>query len=182
MAVQVVPASEVSRDNDDLGSLAQTKLSRRLDESSPPRTKKVIKVEAENQTEMNFGVVPVEMEKHKNKNCFTLNVIPSKNFFFDISDLADRIRKSGIMRSKRSESRIRLNFLYSNSANRNQAGSVASSTEEKVETNSVSSNDSLHPLKDFSMSYEPPFFFDYKGKHFGGSSTISRRSSVASKA
>lgn len=182
MAVQVFPASEKfssKRYNVDATEFNKNdiKLTRsKVRRKKPFPSQKVVKVEAGNQTELNLEEFQPESQTRKTKRCFTLNLIPSNDFFFNISDLAERIRKSGVVKTKRSPQKT---DFVSNDLNLNEK--IANVSVEKLETESVKSNDSLQPIKEFNMSYEPPFFFDYRG-HLGVGSTISRRSSAVSKA
>ena len=115
--------------------------------------------------------------KRLNQRCFTVNVVPSKNFFFDIEDLAKRLRLSGFVQNNSKKPLLGSDLNRLLLANTQQQ-TVSDAADDSPDVESVNSNDSIPPIKDFNMSYEPPVFYNYKGGYLGlNSAATSRRSS-----
>ena len=174
LKIQVVPASE--------NSLTE-EVSSRSDGiyGVKPKTRphgyhsgqqKIKKVEASNQTEI-ISLPNTAVRKRLKQRCFTVNMVPSENFFFDIADLAERLRNSGKISQKEPPSQaFQLIDIHHFSPTITVNPPV-----DKEETDSIGSEDSTKPVKDFNMSYEPPVFYNYKGGFLGLSSATSRASS-----
>jgi len=179
--IQVIPASEsvvtepvplvtdVAVSNDQSYNDTQNKLT----EVKSVKQRKIVKVDSSNQTELAL-TAPVASRNRLKQRCFTMNVVPSNNFFFDIADLAERLRKSGVIRTKAQSKNPIFEMI---NVHQVSPSATLENVQDKIETESNSSTDSIKPIKDFNMSYEPPVFSNYKGGYLGLNSATSRTSS-----
>ena len=87
------------------------------------------------------------------------SVVPSKDFFFDIKDLAVRIHNTEMQEVKRAR-------LLKEKQIRKEFGSLLTVPEPNIETMSVDSNESA--LSKLDMSFEPPVFFGRNEKNYLG--------------
>ena len=173
--IQVVPAAETESAADfalDNASECVNVTYKSDSHSKSVNLKPIEKVKTSIQTDVILSPSK-SLRKRIEKRCFTINVVPSNNFFFDISDLAERLRNSGIIRTKARSKNQTFQLI-----NVHQAPIKTENSLDKIDTESNASTDSMKPIKDFNMTYEPPVFSNYKGGYLGLSSATSRTSSV----
>lgn len=97
--------------------------------------------------------LPVRPETSPSMN----SMVPSKDFFFDIKDLAVRIHNNEMQAKKKKR-------LAKEKQVTKEFGSQLTVPEVNIETMSVDSNESA--LSKLDMSYEPPVFFGRKEKNY----------------
>ena len=180
--IQVVPASETAAPVTDIDPIGNVQIPQKVISrndlqhgANVAKLKELEKIDSSNQTELTPSLsAPVAPRSRLTQRCFTVNVAPSRNFFFDIADLAGRLRNSGVIRTKAQN--INQGFQMID-VHRYPPSVPAENLQDKLETDSNASTDSTKPIKDFNMSYEPPVFSNYKGGYLGLNSATSRTSS-----
>ncbi|XP_076814680.1 uncharacterized protein LOC143460893 isoform X1 [Clavelina lepadiformis] len=107
--------------------------------------------------------VQTTSEKQR-RQIFTRNLVPSGNFFFDIADLAKRLRTAEVSErlKKQKEAENFLKALAAAASPQNENGE-----KNEADTGSVDSDDSNPRITEFNMAYEPPVLFENKGRYLG---------------
>jgi len=164
LKVDLIPAKNATTDQ-------ETEL--KTETSTNGEAKRLIRRNAE--ISVDTSLVPVSNSSSmksntRSKAALKNGLVPSEEFFYDIADLSERLRRGAVRDralKRRGREEVEEVLRVLEHVEEKDRSNQQKNDDSKIETASVDSSDSFRRPSALNMFYEPPILFESKGRYLG---------------